>query len=123
MNEFSDNPVFVFCDRLRQIRRKLNLTIEEVALRTGLNYTKIRRLEGSISRKNNKNVYKGCDGRAETLIILLNFYSQRMSIDMLLNYSIPVSEIPFDQAIVKNITKEKIIKIMGNMKELLQYME
>jgi len=123
MNEFSDNTIFVFCDRLRQVRKKFNLTIEELALRTELNYTQIRRLEGKITQKNNKKVYHGGDGRAVTLITLLFFYSQRISIDMLMNFSIPVSEIPFDKGIEKNITKEKLLQLMTGMRDLLTYME
>jgi len=122
MTEDIDDKVFVFCERLRQVRKLFNFRIVDLAERTGLSYGQIRRLEGEVTKKNNKTIKTGGEGVARTLIILLLYYCQRISIDMLLNLNIPVETIPIDKGVEKDITREKLIKLIGNMHELIQFL-
>jgi transcriptional regulator with XRE-family HTH domain len=74
----TDNETFVFsfCDRLRKLRRRMNLNIEDVAERCGLTFNQIQRLEGDIRMKDNKPIVKksGANGTVLTILTLLNFY-------------------------------------------------
>jgi hypothetical protein len=69
-----ENEVFILCDRLRQLRNRLNLNIEDLALQTGLSYGQIQRLEGSIAKRNNMLHPRGAEGKASTIIMLLIFF-------------------------------------------------
>ena len=123
MTEDIDDKVFVFCERLRQVRKLFNFRIVDLVERTGVSFGQIRRLEGEATKKNNKIIKSGGDGTARTLIILLLYYSQRISIDMLLNFNIPVDTIPIDKGVEKDITKEKLIKLIGNIHDVIKFLD
>jgi len=109
--------------RLRELRKFFNFTVNDLSLRTGLTFAQIRRLEGTITQKNNKIIKSGANGTASTLIVLLLYYSQRISIDMLLNFTIPVNEIPIDKGVEKDITREKLINLIGEIHDVLKFLE
>jgi transcriptional regulator with XRE-family HTH domain len=119
----SDDIVFIFCDRLRQLRKRLNLNIEDLSEKTGLSFGQIQRLEGRLVRKNNAIYKRGAEGRANTLIILLMYYSQRISLDLLVNFKMSVSEIKLDKVIGKDIAREKILSLIKSMREIAEYIE
>ena len=123
MDDCIENKVFAFCMRLRELRKFFNFTVNDLSLRTGLTFAQIRRLEGTITQKNNKIIKSGANGTASTLIVLLLYYSQRISIDMLLNFTIPVNEIPIDKGVEKDITREKLINLIGEIHDVLKFLE
>jgi len=123
MAEDSMNDVQMFCYRLRQLRKRLNLTIEELALRTNLKFAQIRRTEVSITKTKNEVHYKGADGKLSTLVTLLMFYSQYVSLDLLANFKVPVNEIPFNKGLEKELTKEKILALIEQMTEITKYLD
>lgn len=118
-----ENEVFILCDRLRQLRNRLNLNIEDLALQTGLSYGQIQRLEGSIAKRNNMLHPRGAEGKASTIIMLLIFYAKEISIDLLLNFNLPVAEIPLTKKIGKEIAREKISAIVDQIYEIAKYMD
>jgi len=118
-----DNYILTFCDRLRKLRKRLNLNIEDLALRTGLSFNQIQRIEGDARTKNEAVIKAGGQGRISTLLVLLEYYNQRVSLDALFNFNIPVSEIPLDKGVSKTIARDKVISIIQSMEEVAKYMD
>jgi transcriptional regulator with XRE-family HTH domain len=118
MINIPENANFIFCDRLRQLRKRLGLKIDDVSKETGLSFGQIQRIEGSLAKKNGETLYRGGDGRASTLIILLIFYSQRISLDMFLDFNKPVSDIPLTKKIDKVIAREQILTLIERIQEI-----
>jgi transcriptional regulator with XRE-family HTH domain len=121
MTDVPEDYVFLFCERLRQIRKRLGYNIEELSNFTGLSFGQIQRIEGSLLKKNQEILQRGGDGRASTIITLLTFYNQRISIDFLFNFKIPVSEIPLEKRVDEEIAREKILSLIERVKELANY--
>jgi transcriptional regulator with XRE-family HTH domain len=115
--------ISTFCDRLRKLRKRLNLNIEDLALRTGLSFNQIQRIEGDARVKNDAVIKSGGQGRVSTLLVLLEYYSRRVSLDALFNFNIPVSEISLDKSVSQSIAREKVISIIQHLGEVAQYMD
>ena len=115
--------ISTFCDRLRMVRKRLNLRMEDVALRTGLSFNQIQRIEGDARKKGDAFIKSGGQGRISTLLILLEYYSRRMSLDALFNFNIPVSEIPLDKGVSKTITREQVLNIIKSIEEIAKNIE
>jgi hypothetical protein len=97
------------------------MNIEEVAGCTGLTFNQIQRLEGDI--RNSRTIKKGADGRVPTLIILLDFYGKRISLDSLFNFHIPVENISLNKRTEKEIAKEQILSLIEYMQNIAKYLE
>jgi transcriptional regulator with XRE-family HTH domain len=119
----NEKLVYMFCDRLRKLRKRLNMNIEEVAERTGLSFNQIQRIEGDVRMKDGKVIKKGADGRIPTLIILLDFYSKRVSLDSLFNFNVPVTDLSLNKGTEIEIAKEKILSLIKDIKEVAAYLE
>ena len=118
-----DNAVFLVCERLRLLRKRLDLNIEDVAGQTGLSFSQIQRIEGSVVKKKSVVIQRGGDGRASTVITLLVFYAKRISIDFLLNFNMPVSDIPLNKDLEKEIAREKILSLIERVQEVARFLE
>jgi transcriptional regulator with XRE-family HTH domain len=121
----NDMFVFGFCDRLRKLRKRLNLNIEEVAEHCGLTFNQIQRLEGDIRTNGEKTAIKksGANGTVSTILILLNFYTQKVSLDTLFDMNIPVADIPLTiNSVVKEISRTKLLALIDDLKEIADYM-
>jgi hypothetical protein len=94
--------------RLRQLRKRLNLKIDDVAKQTGLAVGQIQRLEGKYLVQDNEEKYVGSEGRAITLMILLLFYTKTVPIDMLSDPKVPVINIPINKSVNNEIINAKI---------------
>jgi transcriptional regulator with XRE-family HTH domain len=119
----ADNDMFAFrfCDRLRKLRKRLNLNIEEVAERCGLTFNQIQRLEGDIRTNDNDVVVKksGANGTISTILILLNFYAQKVSLDILFDMNIPVADIPLTTTgVIKEISRAKLLTLINDLREI-----
>ncbi|MDR2126814.1 MAG: helix-turn-helix domain-containing protein [Prevotellaceae bacterium] len=121
----TDNDMFVFgfCDRLRKLRKRMNLNIEDVAERCGLTFNQIQRLEGDMRMRDNETVIKksGANGTIPTILTLLNFYGQKVSLDMLFDLNIPVADIPLTKAAVNEISRTKLLTLIDDLKEIARY--
>lgn len=118
----TDKDINIFCVRLRQVRKLLNYRIADIAVRTGLSPGQIQRLEGCETKQRGKVIYSGADGRARTLIALLLYYSQHISIDMLFDFNIPVTDIPLDKVVKNDIAKAKISTLIEQLHEVIKYL-
>jgi transcriptional regulator with XRE-family HTH domain len=118
----NDSYVFNLCDRLRKLRKRLNLNIEDVADRSGLSFNQIQRLEGDI-RKDNTIVKKGGKGTVSTIVTLLNFYGQKVSLDALFNLNIPVAEIQLTKGVEKEISRTKLLTLIEDIREIALYLQ
>jgi len=123
MNMNDENLVYGFCDRLRKLRKHLNMTIEDLASKTGLTFAQIQRLEGELSQNSSIVIKKGGEGRASTLIILLHYYCAHISLDLLFNFNVPVKDLLTNKKAEKEIAKEKIKSIIPYLKEIAGYLE
>jgi transcriptional regulator with XRE-family HTH domain len=123
MTSIPDNSVFIFSDRLRQLRKRLGFKIDDLSTETGLSFGQIQRIEGSLSKKNGETLYRGGDGRASTLIILLIFYAKQISLDLLLDFNKPVADIPLTKRTDKAIAREQILTLIERVQEIANYLE
>jgi transcriptional regulator with XRE-family HTH domain len=123
MNKDDEKLVYGFCDRLRKLRKHLNMNIEELASNTGLTFSQIQRLEADTRVKNGDLLKRGAEGRAATMIILLNYYGKHISLDLLFNFNVPVTDLIPDKMIEKDILKEKIQSIIPFIKDVVKYLD
>jgi transcriptional regulator with XRE-family HTH domain len=121
----TDNDTFAIslCDRLRKLRKRMNLNIEDVADRCGLTFNQIQRLEGDIRTRGDKVVVKksGANGTISTILTLLNFYGQKVSLDMLFDLNIPVADIPLTKGVVNEISRAKLLTLIDDLKDIAKY--
>lgn len=118
MNKEADYIIFLL-DRLRRLRKHLNLNLEELAEKTGLSFNQVQRIESKYSYKKNLVIKRGAEGRAVTLITLLKFYSSYVSLDALFNLNIPIEQIPLTKNIEKSIARERLIELSDKLNEII----
>jgi transcriptional regulator with XRE-family HTH domain len=118
-----DKSVYLFCDRLRKLRKHLNMNIEDVALHTGLTFSQIQRIESDTRLQDGKYLKRGADGRVATLYLLLDFYGKKVSLDLLFNHNIPVSDLEINKTVEKEIVKEKIKQIIPYLREITELLD
>jgi len=123
MNKNDENVVYGFCDRLRKLRKHLNMTIEDLSSQTGLTFAQIQRIEGDTRQNNGVFVKKGGEGRVTTLIVLLNYYRERVSLDLLFNVNVPIVDLLTNKKAEKEIAKEKIQSLIPFLKEITTYLD
>jgi transcriptional regulator with XRE-family HTH domain len=119
----NENIVYALCDRLRKLRKRLDMNIEDVAKLTCLSFGQIQRMEGDMRVKNDKVIKKGAYGRVSTLITLLVFYSKHVSLDTLFNVNIPIEDISLNKSTEKETVKEKLLSLIEKMQETVKYFE
>ena len=120
MAEYNDEFVLNICDRLRKLRKRLNLNIEDVAESCGLTFNQIQRLEVEIRAQ--KIVKNGANGTVSTILILLNYYAQKVSLDLLFDLNIPVMDIPLKKVSSNEISRSKMLSLIHELKDIAEYM-
>ena len=117
----NDEFIIRFCDRLRKLRKRLNMNIEDVAERCDLTFNQIQRLECQIINKDDEIIIKksGANGTAATVLTLINFYGQKVSLDLLFDMNYPVADIPIStNTVVKEISRTKILALVNELTEI-----
>lgn len=116
----NDDFVLNLCDRLRKLRKRLDLNIEDVSILSGLTSNQIQRFESEI--RNKKLVKQGAYGTAATTLVLLNFYAQKVSLDILFDLNVPVADIPLNKVAVKEVSRTKILALIDDLKNIADYL-
>ena len=117
----NNNPfALTLCDRLRQLRKHVNLTIKDVAELTGLSFNQIQLLECHIVGNEYQTVVKktGANGTVSTILILLKFYSKVISLDMLFDLTVPVADIQPAKATDTGIARTKLNKLIEDLEDV-----
>ena len=111
--------VTTFCDRLRQLRKLLNLSIEDVAEKAELSFAQVQRIEADLGAYR-ENIKEGGAGTASSIIRLLNYYSTFVDVDLLFNFKLPISEIMLNKNTQKEIAKEKLVGMIPLLKDIAE---